>query len=229
MRTTLKTLLRSTAIAGALALSTPVWMAGAAQAADCALTDVGLTIGGTNYAPTSCDNGILTGNSPGAIESSFNTAFPPGGFSLLAKYDDGGNETGSSLGGITFEILSADIDATSGSWTFGWTDTDQGTAPNLPQFFDLGVVLKGGSADDAAYLFEDVLIPESPNTGSGSFVITFLNSGGNVPELSFIAMLGRATGDGPDPIPTPEPASLALLGVGLVGLGALSRRRRRRA
>jgi hypothetical protein len=85
----------------------------------------------------------------------------------------------------------------------------------------LEVALFGGN-NGSGYLFEDVLLPVTPNTGTGTFDINFLNAGGQQPVLSHLLLAG---GD-PTTVEVPEPATIALFGAGLLGMGFGLRRRR---
>ncbi|MFT4518795.1 MAG: hypothetical protein ACI9JM_001180 [Halioglobus sp.] len=127
-------------------------------------------------------------------------------WTLLDKTDDPSTE----YLGVTFE-LTADVNATSGSWALSWSET--GT-PGLPLTMDFVFVTKA-ARDWGAYLFESITFTTSPLTGNGTFEITWANNGGNIPGLSHASIYGRAV-EGDPPQPVPGPGTLLLLALGLL-------------
>lgn len=187
-----------------------------------ALTDVKMTIGATTYNSSNCYGGFAPANNGTDTATADINDIYRGGvsnpeFVYLDRTDEASDATG--LGGITFTITSSSGGSTDGTFTVTWTDHTGGS--DLPITVDLVILLKAGP-QAAAYLFDDLLIPVSPTTASGSFDIQFKNpQNGNENGLSHIFMAGRFG----TPRLVPEPATLALLGGGLLGL-ALARRRK---
>jgi hypothetical protein len=186
-------------------------LSGGAHATLCAPSDLSLTIGSTTYAPTACRDAINNGN-PTQETANLNAAFGTA-FSYLDKSDD----VGQIYQGLSFTVTAPQV--VDGAWTVAWADTNGNAPLNLPVTMSFEVGLFGGN-NGAGYELTNVLLPITPNTGSGTFDIDFLNGGGQMPMLSHLTLTGVLVASGP----VPEPMSAALLGVGLMGLAWVRRR-----
>lgn len=195
------------------------------------LSDVTLTVTGTEpqYMSANCYGSFDPGPSSPAVETAalnaiFGAASGPQHLTYLDGTGDSANLTG--LGGIIFEVsTTGGADGAEGDWTITWTDSNGAVPENLPIYVDLAVLLNGGNYN-AAYLLSQILLPISPNTGSGTFDIQFVNNGGKPPTISHLTLAGRIT-SGPTVHEVAEPVSASLFGAGLVGIWLFRRRRRR--
>lgn len=196
-------------------------------------TDV--TFNGSSGSPNYADDcaGVFGGNinSLGDVNSP-SVLFGPDPWEEFLQAEIGGGGTGADtlIGYMGFDwSLTANLGSPqgTGSWTLALIDDGDPSTPSvLPIYIDLMVTLKGANSW-AAYLFDD----ETVNAGnSGEYTISFINGGGNNPDLSHMNLYlrdGRTTEPGcqvgdPQCAPgVPEPNQLALLGIGLLSMGAM--------
>jgi hypothetical protein len=140
---------------------------------------------------------------------------------MLAKdeAEPGGSDESFSLGGLSFSVTGA-VEGSSGVWTLSWTPAAEGVGTVI----DLTVVLKASNTW-YGYLLENESLDAS-GSRDGTWEVTFLNGGGQIPDLSYLAVLGRPAEGGIPPAAIPLPASVLLLGSAIAGLGTIGRRRR---
>lgn len=221
---------------------------------------MGALAGGAHAAPTLCsapgahpdglsvsDMTFQTKNANdcyGVVEGNDNATniWTDTGWTLFAKDNTPGSDTGGTILGITF-VLDATPEggATSGSWTLSWTQTG---LPGYDLTMDVVGVLKAGN-QFASYLFEDLKFT-SNDSGAGTWEIayTFTNKKNKeiTQDLSHLSLYYKnavhsssssSNSSGPASSSTngsqvSEPGMLGLIGLGLLGQAFLLRQRRRR-
>lgn len=162
--------------------------------------------------------GVVSGNlgvsgaASGWTVNTLNGGLFGGGWEAFVK-DDGAVGTLNNYLGVNWTLDAPQT--TSGNWTL----TLQDPAPvNLPLTVDMLVVLKAGN-QWASYLFNAqtfVLTGSNP----GTFAISFLSNGGQIPALSGMSLFFRQAAT-----QVPEPATLTLLGLGLLAFSFIQRRK----
>ena len=200
-----------------------------------ALTDVVFTIGTTDYSPVDCYGLVNTGSSDLSTNLTYVNNLRWEDFVNGVKDDVGGGTNSVTVDSIQYTLTAgADTGSTTNMvshWTLSWSDTNGATPPNLPLSVDFAVQWNGGN-NDAFYLLQNVLLPVTPTSGSGSINIVAMNNPGNADLGSshinlYFTNTRPAQPDEPPPT-VPEPGTVFLIGSALLGL-ALAQRRRSRA
>lgn len=185
-------------------------IAGSAHAASCTGVSLGtsatgdFTLGGADS--TACViSTVNPDQGPNGNSSGFSPTFG-GGWTLLAKIND--ESSPKSLGGVSYN-WDLNFDTTkNGDWAFG---TDQTVKLDL-------VIAMHASNRSGAFLFDDATFVAN-QTQQGTWVINWVNNGGQRPDYSNSSLWVR------DVTVVPEPETYALMLAGLVGVGFMVRRR----
>jgi hypothetical protein len=159
--------------------------------------------------------GLISGNSSG---TDLSTAFGPGfGINPVLKSDENPQDT---FAGIDF-TLTADI-SSSGVWNLAF-ESD----PDTSVVLDMVVAIKAAEGSALWYFPNETF--STDGDGDGTFVITWTNGGGQIPDLSHMEIWFRES-DGQVQVVVPAPAGLLLLGSGLLAaaMGSPIARRIRR-
>ena len=147
---------------------------------------------------------------------------------LKDESDLGSPKNLSTLGGdftdwnVEFTLNEVTTGGQTGTWQLVWSDNGSDT---LPLELDLLVALKASNTA-GAFLFEDEVFFDTPDTGDGTWTIQFENNGGSNPALSnftiYVANAQTPPGSGPGPGPgVPTPAPLVLIAAGLVAIARI--------
>lgn len=197
------------------------------------LTDITFTIGSTVYSPTDCYGLTDTGSSNVANNLTYVNGLRWEEFVGGVKDDLGGGNNSATVDGIQYTLTTltnggSGLDTTQ-TWSLAWTDSNGAALPNFPATVDFALLWNGGN-HDAFYLFEDVLLPTSPNSGNGLVYIKATNPPGNS-DLGtshvdvFFSNATSTTFQSPTAV-VPEPGTLSLIGAAF--LSGLFRFRRRK-
>lgn len=196
----------------ALALGAMAVAAAPAQAASCTGVSLGtsstsdFTLGGVDssacvISTVNPDQGP-NGNSSGFSPSPFGT-----GWTLLAKMTS--STSPKSLGGVSYDWGINFGTTKNGGWSFG---ADQSVKLDL-------VIAMHASNRSGAFLFDDATFIANQSE-QGTWIINWLNNGGNRPDYSNSSLWVR------DVTVVPEPGTYALMLAGLGTVGLLARRRK---
>jgi hypothetical protein len=147
-----------------------------------ALTDVTFTIGATVYGPDDCYGIVDTHSSDIANNLAYLNTLSWQNFTGGVKDDAGGGSNQAIVNSIKYTLTTGTLSNggtlnSTQAWTLAWEDTNGATPPNLPLLVDFALLWNGGNSD-VFYLFEDVLLPITPNSGSGLIDIKVTNSPG---------------------------------------------------
>ena len=201
---------------------------------------IGAYTGGA-FAATLC-SGYAPGSHPDELvvsDMTFNGNDADDCYGVVMENDDGGNvwttpgwllfgkdDASQTIGGIDFTLTSGTLGDTSGVWDLSWEEVG---LPGYDLSLDFVGVLKA-SDRFASYLFSDLNFT-ADGSGDGTWEISYINNGGQIPSLSHLSLYYKNAEGGKPPGggPIPEPSFIALFGMGLLGMGLSHIRRKRKA
>ena len=201
-----------------------------------ATSDVSFLIGSTINNPIDCYGIVDTGSSNVADNLTFVNSLSWQDFAGGIKDDTGGGSNSATVDDIAYTLSTGTLlnPGTLNSlqqWTLSWSDTNGATAPNLPVTVDFALQWNGGN-QDVFYLFDDVVLPIDPSSGTGTIDVKVTNRPGisdiGTSHLS-VYLSEVKDGDGevtPPLLPVPEPGTLSLIGLAALLLAGASRFRR---
>ena len=198
----------------ALALTALAIAAPAAHAAACTGVNVGtsqtsdFTLGGANS--SAC---VISGLNPDQGPNGNPGGFSPSpfgtGWTLLAKMTS--DTSPSSMDGISFNWGITGVPGQNGTWSFG---ADQAVKVDL-------VMAMHASNHSGSFYFDDLVLGAN-QTQQGTWMIKWVNNGGQNPDYSNSSLWLRDISS----VQVPEPSSYLLMLAGLAVLGFVTMRRK---